>query len=103
MSDARSLEELYEEDGFVFPLDVLTPQEAQVIRDDLETAEAELSDDSERLALLRAYPDRLLPSFDALIRHPTLIDAASQVLVPDLMVWSAALFIKERFCFTNGV
>ena len=95
MSDTRSLEERYEEDGFVFPLDVLTAQEAQQIRDDLEAAEAELSDDPERLALLKGYPDRLLPSFDALIRHPTLIDAASRVLGPDLMVWSAALFIKE--------
>ena len=95
MSDARSLEERYDEDGFVFPLDVLSQEEAQQIRDDLEAAEAELADDPERLALLKGYPDRLLPSFDALIRHPTLIDAASRVLGPDLMVWSAALFIKE--------
>lgn len=95
MGETRSLEERYDEDGFVFPLDVLTPQEAQQIRDDLEAAEAELADDPERLALLKGYPDRLLPSFDALIRHPTLIDAASRVLGPDLMVWSAALFIKE--------
>ena len=95
MGETRSLEERYDEDGFVFPLDVLTPEEAQQIRDDLEAAEAELADDPERLALLKGYPDRLLPSFDALIRHPTLIDAASRVLGPDLMVWSAALFIKE--------
>jgi ectoine hydroxylase-related dioxygenase (phytanoyl-CoA dioxygenase family) len=95
MGDKRSLEQRYDQDGFVFPLDVLSPEEAQTIRNDLEAAEAELADDSERLGLLRAYPDRLLPSFDALIRHPTLIDAASRVLGPDLMVWSAALFIKE--------
>ena len=61
---------------------------------DLEAAEAELADDTEKLGLLRAYPDRVLPSFDALIRHPALVNAASQVLGPDLMVWSAGLFMK---------
>ncbi len=85
----------YDRDGFVFPLDVVSEEEAKAIRADLEAAEAELADDPERLALLRSYPDRLLPSFDRLIRNPSLIAAASQVLGPDLMVWSAGLFIKE--------
>ena len=87
--------QVYERDGFVFPIDVISESEAREIRADLESAEAELADDPERLALLRSYPDRLLPSFDRLIRNPNLIDAASQVLGPDLMVWSAGLFIKE--------
>ena len=85
----------YERDGFVVPIDVLSQSQAQRLRADLETAEAELASDSEKLALLKAYPDRLLPSFDALTRNETLIAAASAVLGPDLMVWSAGLFIKE--------
>ncbi len=85
----------YERDGFVFPYDVMSPDEAKAIRADLEAAEAELADRPAELALLRSYPDRLLPSFDALIRHPRLIEAASQVLGPDLMVWSGGLFLKE--------
>ena len=92
--DAR-IAELYEQDGFVFPFDVLAAHEAQAIRADLEAAEAELADDTERFALLRSYPDRLLPSFDALIRHPVLLDAVRPILGPDLLVWSSALFIKE--------
>ncbi len=85
----------YERDGFVFPYDVMSPDEAKAIRADLEAAEAELADRPAELALLLSYPDRLLPSFDALIRHPRLIEAASQVLGPDLMVWSGGLFLKE--------
>ena len=85
----------YARDGFVFPIDVVSTQDARTILNDLETAEAELADEPEKLALLRSYPDRLLPSFDRLIRHPKLIAAVSQVLGPDLMVWSAGLFIKE--------
>jgi len=45
--------------------------------------------------LLRSYPARLLPSFDRLIRHPRLIDAVSQILGRDLLVWGSGLFIKE--------
>ncbi|MDG2405158.1 MAG: phytanoyl-CoA dioxygenase family protein [Paracoccaceae bacterium] len=83
------------QDGFVVPIDVLSQDEARILRTDLEDAEAELSNDAEKLALVKAYPDRLLPSFDALTRNETLISAASAVLGPDLMVWSAGLFIKE--------
>ncbi|MEM9578164.1 MAG: phytanoyl-CoA dioxygenase family protein [Pseudomonadota bacterium] len=85
----------YEENGFICPIDVLSEAETRELRRDLETAEAELAGDPERLKLLYSYPDRLLPSFDRLIRHPALISAATAALGPDLMVWSAGLFIKE--------
>ncbi len=87
--------EAYAQDGFVFPIDVVDAREAAALREDLEKAESELADDPERLGLLRAYPDRVLPSFDTLIRNDNLINAASAVLGPDLMVWSASFFIKE--------
>ncbi|NNE82228.1 MAG: phytanoyl-CoA dioxygenase family protein [Silicimonas sp.] len=84
----------YARDGFVLPIDVLSEEKAQALRGDVERAEAKLANDPDRLALLRTYPDRLLPSFDALIRHPKIIDAISSVLGPDLLVYSGALFIK---------
>ncbi len=95
MVNITDIAQAYDRDGFVFPIDVVSAAEAHEIRADLEAAEAELADDPERLALLGSYPDRLLPSFDNLVRNDTLIAAASQVLGPDLMVWSAQLFIKE--------
>ncbi|MDC0038332.1 phytanoyl-CoA dioxygenase family protein [Gammaproteobacteria bacterium] len=91
----ESLTETYTRDGFAFPIEVVDSSEASSIQNDLEKAEAELAHDSERLGLVRAYPDRLLPSFDRLIRHPKLIAAVSPLLGPDLMVWSGGLFIKE--------
>lgn len=90
----QTIADAYARDGFALPLDILSEAEAASLRDDLERAEAELADDAERLALLRTYPDRLLPGFDALIRHPKIIDAVSAVLGPDLLVYSGALFIK---------
>ena len=95
-TEARTtLASAYERDGFVFPYEVLRESAADEIRADLEAGEAQLSAQPDELAILRSYPDRLLPSFDALIRHPRLLDAAEQILGPDLMVWSAGLFIKE--------
>ena len=93
--DQADITRTYMQDGFVVPIDVLSQHEARILRTDLEDAEAELANDVEKLALLKAYPDRLLPSFDALTRNETLISAASAVLGLDLMVWSAGLFIKE--------
>ena len=85
----------YHQDGFICPLIALSEAETLALREDYETAEFDLRDDPERLALLQAYPNRLLPSFDALTRHETLVSAASAILGEDVLVWSAALFIKE--------
>ncbi|MEM7427082.1 MAG: phytanoyl-CoA dioxygenase family protein [Pseudomonadota bacterium] len=95
VQEAESIAEIYDRDGFVFPVDVVSEPDAKAVRADLEAAESELADDPERLALLRAYPDRLLPSFDNLVRHPALVAAVTPILGPDLMVWSSGLFIKE--------
>ena len=90
-----SIAETYERDGFVFPVDVVSATEAGAIRADLERAEAETAGDRDRLSIVRSYPDRLIPSFDRLIRNPRLLAAVTPILGPDLMVWSAGLFIKE--------
>lgn len=89
------IERRYGEDGFVCPVDIIAADEAKRLLDDLEAAEAELAGDAERLALLHAYPDRLLPTFDAVIRHPRALAVAQAILGPDLMVWSAGLFSKD--------
>jgi len=91
----KPITQRFDEDGFVFPLDAIDPSEAAELREDLESAERELIDDFERLGLLRTYPDRLLPSFDALIREERLVAAATTILGPDLIAWSSALFTKE--------
>ena len=93
--EGQFIHETYAHDGFVFPIDAISESEARSIRDDLKAAEAELADDPEKLMLLRSYPDRLLPSFDKLIRNPNLIAAVSPMLGTNLMVWNSGLFIKE--------
>jgi hypothetical protein len=86
---------VYEKDGFFFPYEVTAEAEAATLLADLEAAEASLGGDRARLSLLRGYPSQLLPSFAGLIRHPRLIEAVSQIIGPDLLVWSCGFFIKE--------
>ena len=95
MLTSQSICETYEQNGFVFPIDVINTAEATQLRMDLEHAEEELAEDSEKLMLLRSYPDRLLPSFDRLIRNQKLVDLVSAILGNDLMVWSSSLFLKD--------
>ena len=92
---APALAAAYERDGYFFPYDVITEAEAAALLADLEAAEAEVAGDRARLSMLRSYPAQLLPSFAALIRNPRLVDAVSQIIGPDVLVWSAGFFIKE--------
>ena len=85
----------YQRDGYYFPHDVTGATEAAELQADLEAAEAECAGDRMKLSLLRSYPSQLLPSYAALIRHPRLLDPVSQIIGPDLLVWSCGFFIKE--------
>jgi hypothetical protein len=85
----------YSRDGYFFPYDVTGEAEAAELLADLEGAEAAVAADRVQLSHLRSYPSQLLPSFARLIRHPRLIEAASQIIGPDLLVWSCGFFIKE--------
>ena len=91
----KTVEETYAQDGFVFPINAVSEAEAKKIRADLEAAETEVAKDPKKLGLVRSYPDRLIPSFDRLIRNQNLIKAVKRILGPDLLVWSGGLFIKE--------
>ena len=86
---------IYAKNGFFSPVDAISKAQAQELRQDFEAAEEELRGDTERLSLLKAYPNRLLPSFDNATRNETLVAAAKEILGENILVWSAALFIKE--------
>ena len=89
------LGEIYAQQGFFSPVSAISETEAKELRQDYEAAERELHGDTDRLALLKAYPNRLLPSFDAATRNRNIVTAAQEILGENILVWSAALFIKE--------
>jgi ectoine hydroxylase-related dioxygenase (phytanoyl-CoA dioxygenase family) len=85
----------YAKDGYFFPHDAISESEAAELVSDLEAAEREVGGDRARLSMLRSYPSQLLPSYAGLIRHPRLVEAVSQIIGPDVLVWSCGFFIKE--------
>ncbi len=85
--------ERYQTNGWLAPIDVMTPSDAAAVLAELERAEAQ-------------YPDDLHPEHrnNAHLAFPFLADVATNdrivscvqsLLGPDLSLWSTVLFIKE--------
>ena len=85
--------ERYRRDGIVFPLDVLSPAEAQGMLRQLEATESALGG---RLAGRNNQKPHLLhPWMDAVVRHPAILDAVEDVLGPNLLCWGSQFFAKD--------
>ncbi len=87
----------YDRDGFLCPLDILTPDEAATERalvEGLERDHAGRLDKSVGEYLrLAAYLASDVPLRVA--RDPRVLDAVEGILGPDIMMWSCEYFIKE--------
>lgn len=95
VSDYKS--EDYWRDGFAFPIDVLTADEAQSIRAEVEAIEASPPAGLTRplAKYLRTNVNIVLPTVAKLTRHPMLVEAVQKTLGPDLLCWGAEFFTKE--------
>lgn len=83
----------YRRDGFYFPVDVLSPEEAIGLRARLEAFEAR---EGKPLAGSMRHKAHLLFTWlNELVHHPRILDAVEDVLGPDLLCWSSTFFIKE--------
>ena len=83
----------YGRDGYYFPIDILTPEEAGEYRKRLEDYEARSGGPLQ--GAMRHKPHLLFTWLDDLIRHPRILDAVEDVLGPDILCWSSSFFIKE--------
>ena len=89
----------YGRDGFLFPIDIFTEDEARAWRARLEATEAAHGGRTDLPHALDQYcrvnAHVVLPMAADLARHPAILDAVEGVLGPDILVWSAEFFIKE--------
>jgi hypothetical protein len=86
----------YRHDGFLFPIPALSPAEIATCLDGLARLEAELGcpvADADVKWRSHAYAHS--PWFNALIRHPRILDVIEDVIGPDILVWTSTFFIKE--------
>jgi non-heme Fe2+,alpha-ketoglutarate-dependent halogenase len=92
MLSAQAVEQ-YRRDGYYFPVDILTANEAAEYRARLEAHEAQLG--GPLRGELRHKSHLLFTWLDDLVRHPRILDAVEDVLGPNLLCWSSSFFIKE--------
>jgi len=88
----------YWEDGYLFPLDIFSAEEAAGYRAELEQIERDYLDADLPRPLnqyRRVNSHVVMPLAAKLARDPRILDAVESVLGPDLLVWSAEFFIKE--------
>jgi non-haem Fe2+, alpha-ketoglutarate-dependent halogenase len=82
----------YRQSGYVSPIPVMSPAQADAYRGKLEAAEA-----SGRLpaGALRTKSHLLLTWVDEIVRSPRVLDPVESIVGPDILVWGTSFFIKE--------
>ena len=83
----------YERDGFLSPVTIMSPDEADAFRKALEAAEAKWPDALQGADRNNAHLN--LTFLDELVHDSRLLDAVEDLIGPDLLVYGTVLFIKE--------
>lgn len=83
----------YRTQGWIAPIDVLSPSEATAAAHELERAE--VSHPTHLHAENRNNAHLVLPFLADLTTHPVVVAAAQSLVGEDLTLWSTVLFIKE--------
>ena len=90
---SNSALEMYRRDGYYFPVSVLSPKEVAHFRRCLEQHEATTGQPLQGNFRHKAH--LLFTWVDELVHHPKIVDAAEDVLGPNLLCWTTNFFIKE--------
>jgi len=88
----------YQEQGYLLPLDLFSPQEALNYRKEVENLETQYKDGVGEYPLnqfFRINGQIVIPLLAQIAQTPKLLDAVEDILGPDLLIWSCELFIKE--------
>ncbi|MEO8004671.1 MAG: phytanoyl-CoA dioxygenase family protein [Betaproteobacteria bacterium] len=85
--------EAFRENGYHFPVRVLSAADADAYREKLE--EFEFEHGLIMKTPYRAKPHMVLNWVNDLIRHPRIVDTVEDILGPNLLVWGTSFFIKE--------
>ena len=91
---AQAKIEQYQQQGFLCPIRVLSPQEAAECRTRLEAAEA-AHRNGPLAKKLSQKPHLLFTWLDALVRNDAVLDADEDVIGPDILCWGGSFFTKE--------
>lgn len=83
----------YWRDGFIFPVPVMSRDEANKYRKALEKFER---DHPDYMSGIKRQKLHLVTTWMAeLVRHPNILDVVENILGPNVLCWQTSLFIKE--------
>jgi chlorinating enzyme len=85
--------EHFAREGYLFPLDALTPAEAADCRRRLEAYEIETGQEAQRRLKIKAH--LAFPWMTALGRHPAILAAVTSIIGPDVLLFGSSLFAKN--------
>ncbi|MCB1509565.1 MAG: phytanoyl-CoA dioxygenase family protein [Hyphomicrobiaceae bacterium] len=85
----------YDRDGFYYPIDVMSREQAASYRAELEGIEAAIKDDKDKRRALRRHSSLVLPFVDEIARLPSVLDPVEAILGPDILLLDSPFFIKE--------
>ncbi|NBP82485.1 phytanoyl-CoA dioxygenase family protein [bacterium] len=83
----------YHRNGYVFPVRVLSADDASHYRRRLESHEAQAGKPLQ--GNFRHKTHLLFTWADELVHHPAILDAVEDVIGPDILCWTTNFFIKE--------
>jgi Phytanoyl-CoA dioxygenase (PhyH) len=83
----------YQDRGYHFPIEALSATEVADFRRKLEDYEA--ASGGPIKGEMRHRSHVLFTWIDQMVRHPKILDAAEDVLGPDILCWNTSFFIKE--------
>ena len=83
----------YEDHGFVSPIDVLTSDEANEIKEEIEKIEKKWPDELDGLG--RNYVHMISPVFDKVCHNAKILDAVESIIGQNILVGGTTLFIKD--------
>lgn len=83
----------FHRDGFVFPIDVFSEEEALRLRQELEAAEAKWPEAF--VGAQRNNAHLTLTCLDEIVHNEGLVDAVEDLIGPDILNYGTVLFIKE--------
>ena len=83
----------YEQEGYYFPIDVLSTDQIAAVRGKLEAFEA--SQGHPISGAERGKSHLIFTWVDELIRRPRILDAVEDLIGPDILCWTTVWWIKE--------
>lgn len=85
----------YQRDGYLFPRRVMTANEAAACRASLDAYYEKYGDAARGNGLMTKKPHLLLRWIADLIRNPMIVDQVEDIIGPDILCWSTALWAKQ--------